>query len=42
MAKSVCIVHTGISIDGKCLEHYHILNIARMCYDMHLVAIELD
>jgi hypothetical protein len=31
-----------ISADGKCLEQYHVLNIAEKCYDMQLVTIELD
>jgi hypothetical protein len=40
--KSVRILHTRISVDGKCLEHYDVLNIVGRCYDMQLVTIELD
>jgi hypothetical protein len=40
--KLVHILHTRISAYGKCLEHCHILNIEEKCYDMQLVAIELD
>jgi hypothetical protein len=40
--KSVRISHTRISVDGKCLEHYDVLNIVGRCYDMQLVTIELD
>jgi hypothetical protein len=40
--KLVHISHTRIFTDRKCLEYYHILNIAGKCYDMQLVAIELD
>jgi hypothetical protein len=42
VVKLVHILRTRISDDGKCLEHYHILNIVGKCYDMQLVAIELD
>jgi hypothetical protein len=42
MVTSACISHTRFSADGKCLEYYHVLNIAGECYDMQLVAIELD
>jgi hypothetical protein len=30
-----------ISAYGKCLEHYHVQDIAGKCYDMQLIAIEL-
>jgi hypothetical protein len=42
VVKLMHILRIRISADGKCLEHYHVLNIARKCYDMQLVAIELD
>jgi hypothetical protein len=42
MVKLVHIPLTRISTDEKCLEHYHILNIAEKCYDMQLIVIELD
>jgi hypothetical protein len=42
VVKSVRILRARIFTDGKCLEHYHILNIAEKCYDMQLVTIELD
>jgi hypothetical protein len=42
VVKSVRISGTRISTDEKCLEHYHVLNIAGRCYDMQLVTIELD
>jgi hypothetical protein len=38
----VCILHTRIFTDGKCLEPYHVLDIAGKCYDVQLVAIKLD
>jgi hypothetical protein len=38
----VHIPRTRISADGKCLEHYHVLNVARKCYDIQLITIELD
>jgi hypothetical protein len=41
VAKLVHILCTRISTDEKCLEHYHILNIAGKCYDTQLVAIDL-
>jgi hypothetical protein len=42
VVKLVHIPHIQIFIDEKCLEHYHILNIAGKCYDIQLVTIELD
>jgi hypothetical protein len=42
VVKLVHILHTQISADGKLLEHYHVLDIARRYYDMQLVTIELD
>jgi hypothetical protein len=42
VVKLMRISCTRISTDEKCLEHYHILNIAGKCYDMQLVVIELD
>jgi hypothetical protein len=42
MVKLVRILRTQIFADGKCLEHYHVLNIVERCYDIQLVAIELD
>jgi hypothetical protein len=42
VVKLVRIPRTQISVDGKCLEHYHVLNIVRRCYGMQLVTIELD
>jgi hypothetical protein len=42
VVKLVHILHTRISVDEKCLKHYHVLNIAGKCYDMQLVVIELD
>jgi hypothetical protein len=42
VVKSVGILRTQIFVDGKCLEHYHALDIAGRCYDMQLVIIELD
>jgi hypothetical protein len=40
--KSMYIPCTRISIDGKYLDHYHILDIVGKCYDMQLVTIVLD
>jgi hypothetical protein len=42
VVKSVRIPHNQISTDRKCLEHYHVLNIAGRYYGMQLVTIELD
>jgi hypothetical protein len=42
VVKLVHISCTRISAYEKCLEHYHVLNIAGKCYDMQLDAIELD
>jgi hypothetical protein len=42
VVKLVCIPRTCIFVNEKCLEHYHILDIAERCYDMQLIAIELD
>jgi hypothetical protein len=42
VVKSVRISRTWIFADGKCLEHYYVLNIAGKCYDMQLVVIKLD
>jgi hypothetical protein len=42
VVKLVHIPCTRIFADEKCLKHYHVLNIAGKCYDMQLVAIELD
>jgi hypothetical protein len=42
VVKLVHILCTRIFVDEKYLEHYHVLNIAEKCYDMQLVAIELD
>jgi hypothetical protein len=36
------IPRTRIFADGKYLEYWHVLNIAEKCYDMQLIAIELD
>jgi hypothetical protein len=42
VVKLVYILCTQISVDGKCLEHYHVLDIVGRCYNMQLVVIELD
>jgi hypothetical protein len=42
VVKLMHIPCTQISTDEKCLEYCHVLNIAGKCYDMKLVAIELD
>jgi hypothetical protein len=42
VVKLVHTQHTRISTDGKCLEHYHVQDIAGRCYDIQLVAIVLD
>jgi hypothetical protein len=42
VVKLVYIPCTRISAYGKCLERYHVLNIAEKCYDMELITIELD
>jgi hypothetical protein len=42
VVKSMHTLHTQISVDGKCSEHYHIQGIAERCYDKQLAAIELD
>jgi hypothetical protein len=42
VVKLVYIPRTRISTDGKCLEHYHVLNIGGKYYDMQFIEIELD
>jgi hypothetical protein len=42
MVKLVHIPRTQISIDEKCLKHYHVLNTMGKCYDIQLVTMELD
>jgi hypothetical protein len=42
VVKLVHILRTQISADEKCLEHYHVLDIAGRCYNMQLIVIELD
>jgi hypothetical protein len=42
VVKLVNMQRIRISVDGKCLEHYHVQGIAGKCYDMRLVAIVLS
>jgi hypothetical protein len=42
VVKLVLIQHNQISTDEKCLEHYHVQDIAGKCFDMQLVVIELS